>query len=203
MESHNGHQQSLSDLQLLRAREVAQLVAAKPYSEQANSIRSNIEYIDGQIAKMQPTGAQNSGNLPYPSRLPTTKPNELVAHANFLTAMRNDWSEQLKKVEPGSRRARRLAARIEALDPEIAQLRPYVEEPRILKSLNEVHRKEQLAQAPNDIRKGLGCFVFGVVATVGGYATAGPGDHYYVFWGAIVFGAFILIRAIGTYREWW
>lgn len=64
-------------------------------------------------------------------------------------------------------------------------------------------RIERRAQTPNDIAKGIGCLVLGGLVTLLGYATADPGDRYRVFWGAMAFGAFVLIRAIGGRQEWW
>jgi len=51
------------------------------------------------------------------------------------------------------------------------------------------------------VRSGLLWAGSGLLLTVLTYGAAGPGETYYVFWGAVLYGGWRLIRGIGLLSE--
>lgn len=51
--------------------------------------------------------------------------------------------------------------------------------------------------ADSEMKQGIIWFVIASVITFGGYLLASEGGTYYIFWGAMIYGGYRLIRGIG------
>ncbi len=199
--------QRRSELQEKRNNEAGRLLRATPYSPEAALSRKSLDEIDRQLAQLPRPRTQlpptQLSPPPHPISLPTRDPARLEKHAQVLAGYRDDYAKQLEKAKPGSRKARGLKRQIESLNREIEPYFALLQQPSVLKSLEEPSRQQRRPQAALDILKGLGLLILGGLATLIGYIFADPGESYFLFWGAMAIGMFLLLRGVGLRQGWW
>ena len=135
--------------------------------------------------------------------IPTDDPVELTQHVQNLKTLRQDQANIASTAEFGSRKHQRALRDAEGLDRQIRFFQPYILDDDQLPMLIETKREKRKAEAPSDIKKGLAWFLISGAISLMGLLLAEPGQSYYIFRGAIIFGAFIFLRGVGKKYEWW
>ncbi|MGB3329105.1 MAG: hypothetical protein WBA46_09140, partial [Thermomicrobiales bacterium] len=169
----------------------------KPDDPDASSLKDEINEIDSLL----------SGNSTSPAEMPPPqrpfhpgyshlKPDEIPEYLDTLRRLQAKTQKRLNTQKPGSILYTNTKKDHDRFDAEITSYQRLVDDPSLYQKAVIAETDVRKAEASADFTRGIGCLAIGLVASAIGYFAAGPGDRFYVFWGAIAVGVIYIFTGI-------